>query len=80
MGGEGEVQGNELEKIIKNVRLFRDEVIVSEMENYLDLARYYVKKWNEDKMVKKIPYNLERHVSNYSISEVIQMMPIEYQL
>ena len=29
--------------------------------------------------MRKISYALEKHVSNYSISEVIEMTPLDYQ-
>ncbi len=35
-------------------------------------------RWNENKVVKKISYGLEKHVNNYSISEVIDMVGMEY--
>lgn len=52
---------------------------VGQLEEYISLARYWVRRWHEEKLGKKVSYGLERHVSNYSISEVIEMTPVDYQ-
>lgn len=44
----------------------------------MKLARVYIQRWNEAKVLRKISFGLEKHVSNYSISEVIDMAPMDY--
>jgi hypothetical protein len=59
--------------------MFKDEIKTSQLDSYVALCRYYVKKWNENKIIKKINFNLEKHISNYSISEIIDMSPLSYE-
>ena len=68
----------DLKALLKEVRLFREEVQVGRTADYLRVARARLRGWNEAKVVRKVSFALERHVSNYSISEVIDMAPIEY--
>lgn len=63
---------------MRQIKLFKEDLALSEYENYLLLAKLAIKKWNENKVVKKINFNLQKHISNYSISEVIDMVPIQY--
>ena len=65
--------------MVARVRFFREDIKVAEVGDLLTLTRHFLRKWNEEKLVKKISYALEKHVSNYSISEVIEMTPLDYQ-
>jgi hypothetical protein len=75
---ENELEFNDLKSLLRQVKLYKEELTLSELENYVVLAKLAIRRWNENKVVKKINFNLEKHISNYSISEVIDMAPIEY--
>jgi hypothetical protein len=49
------------------------------VSSYVSAARWWIRRWNENKVVRKLSFALEKHVSNYSISEVIDMVPLEYR-
>jgi hypothetical protein len=46
----------------------RDDIETSDLPTYIKLGRYFTKKWNENKIIRKINFNLEKHINNYSIS------------
>lgn len=71
-----EAEGRELRAVVGSVRVFREEVRVGEVGSYVAITRHWIRKWSSAKVVKKISFCLEKHVSNYSISEVIDMVPI----
>jgi hypothetical protein len=43
---------------MRQIKLFKEDLALSEYENYLLLAKMAIKKWNENKVVKKINFNL----------------------
>ena len=49
---------------------------MGEVGGYVKVARWWIRQWSENKVVRKVSFGLEKHVSNYSISEVIDMVPI----
>lgn len=63
--------------MLASVRLFRGEVRVGEAGNYLLLARHYLRKWSD--CGGRLGSGVEKMVSNYSISELIDMAPMEYR-
>ena len=65
---DNSTEGDDLQQLLKGVKPFKEEVNIEELSNYLLVTRHYVRQWNEDKVVRKIGYGLEKHISNYSIS------------
>ena len=73
-----EMELTDLKALLSSLRLLKSDLSLGELDGYLRLARHYLRRWNEQKVLTKISFTLERHVNNYSISEVIDMSPMEY--
>jgi hypothetical protein len=74
-----EAELGDLQRLLREVRVFREDIQVGQVSSYVAAARWSIRKWNENKVLKKVSFALEKHVSNYSISEVIDMVPAEYR-
>jgi hypothetical protein len=43
---------------MRQIKLFKEDLVLTEYENYLLLTKLVINKWNENKIVKKINFNL----------------------